>query len=77
MRPTATVLGLSPAHLADALDHLFLATREPDPEAAVVLKTAREQLRALGFNRWAAATTRESRAYRLRRRHQGHAEGGC
>ena len=67
----ADVIDLTPARLADMLDHLFLATLETDHEVAAVLKTAREGLRAVSFNRWAAAKTRESRAYTMRRRHQG------
>ena len=69
------VIDLTPARLADLLDHLFLANLETDREVAVVLKTARESLRAIGFNRWAQAQTRASRAYTMRRRHQGHQEG--
>ena len=75
MVPTTPVLDLTPATLADALDALFAATLESDREVAVILRTARERLRNLSYNRWAAAKTRESRAYRLRRRHQGHQEG--
>ena len=75
MAAPATIIDLTPATLADALDALFAATLESDREVAVILRTARERLRNLSYNRWAAAKTRESRAYRLRRRHQGHQEG--
>jgi len=72
MAAPATIIDLTPATLADALDALFAATLESDREVAVVLKTARESLRALAWNRYAARLTRESRAHRIRRRHQGH-----
>jgi len=75
MVPTSTVLDLTPQALADALDAVYRAVQETDREAAVILRAAREGLRNLSYNRWAAAKTRESRAYRLRRRHQGRQEG--
>ncbi|HVA92414.1 MAG TPA: hypothetical protein VNL71_21535 [Chloroflexota bacterium] len=73
--PATTVLDLTPAHLADALDHLLVAVQDADREGALILKTARESLRAVAWNRYAERMNRESRAYRLRRRHQGHQEG--
>jgi hypothetical protein len=75
MVPTTAVLDLTPKALADALDHLFAATLETDREVAGVLKTAREGLRALAWNRYAERLNRESRACRVRRRHQGRQEG--
>ena len=77
MVPTSTVLDLTPQALADALDSVYLAVQDADREVAGILRTARESLRAIAWNRYAARVTRESRSYRLRRRHQGHAEGGC
>ena len=74
MSPT-TVIDLTPQALADCLDCLFTATMESDREAGAILRTARESLRNLGYNRWAAAKTRESRAHVMRRRHQGRQEG--
>lgn len=69
--PTSQVIDLRPEALADALDVLFAATLESDREVAVILKTAREGLRNLSYNRWAARLTHQSRARLLRRRHQG------
>jgi len=77
MVPTSTVLDLTPQALADALDSVYLAVQDADREVAGILRTARESLRAIAWNRYAQRVNRESRAYRLRRRHQGHAEGGC
>ena len=68
-------IDLRPQTLADALDSVYLAVQESDCEVALILKTARESLRAVAWNRYAARLTRESRAYRVRRRHQGHQEG--
>jgi hypothetical protein len=68
-------IDLRPQTLADALDAVYRAIHESDREVAMILKTAREGLRALAWNRYAQAQTRASRAYRLRRRHQGHQEG--
>jgi hypothetical protein len=75
MQPiTTTVLDLTPKALADALDALVAATLETDRETAAILVPAREQLRALAWNRYAAQQTNRSRARVLRRRHQGHTE---
>ncbi len=72
MQPIATaVIDLTPRALADALDRLFAATLESDREVAVVLKTARESLRALSWTRSAQRVDRASRAPVLRRRRQG------
>ena len=70
MTPT-TVIDLNPQALADTLDHLFAATQEGDREVAGILKTARESLHALAWNRYAARANRQNRAYRLKRRHCG------
>ena len=68
-------IDLRPQILADALNRAYRAVLEADPETALILRTARESLRALAWNRYAARLTQASRAYRLRRRHQGHQEG--
>ncbi len=69
--------GLDPPRaLADALDRLVAATLETDREIAAILVPARESLRALAWNRYAAMQTRASRAHVPRRRHQGHTERG-
>ncbi len=74
MIPT-TIIDLSPKALAEAIDALVAATLESDREVAAILAPARESLRTLAWNRYAALQTRRSRARVLRRRHQCRQEG--
>jgi hypothetical protein len=60
----------SPASLADLVDGLAQGLIAHDREAAAVLATARESLRALAWNRYARMTSRRSMARSLRGRHQ-------
>ena len=57
--------------LADTLDTLAQQHTE-DRDVYRTLAAAREALRVLSWNRFAARHEHADRAYRLRRRHQGH-----
>ena len=58
----------TPAALADVLHDLLQSTE--DREAAAILATARESLRALSWNRYAARMTRESKRRGFVRHHK-------
>jgi hypothetical protein len=60
-----------PQVLADELDTL-MQSLEHDMDVCRTLRIAREQLRVLSWNRFAARHEHADKAYRLRRRHQGH-----
>ena len=60
----------SPAELADLLDGAA-GLLAHDREIARVLTDARDRLRVLSWNRYAAAQTAAARARTMRRRHTG------
>jgi hypothetical protein len=60
-----------PQALADELDSV-LKIFEHDAEVCRTLRTAREQLRVLSWNRFKARHEHVDKAVRIRRRHQGH-----
>jgi hypothetical protein len=60
-----------PQTLAEQLDGL-MRVHEHDTEVCRTLRIAREQLRVLSWNRFAARHEHADKAFRLRRRHQGH-----
>jgi hypothetical protein len=70
---TPTTIDTTPRAMAATLDSLAQPLLDHDREAARILITAREGLRALGYNRWAAQINwrSERRAMRraLKRRH--------
>ena len=74
MGAAITPLDTTPRALADGLDTLVQGLLEADRESAAVLATARDALRVISWNRWAAQvnarTARQTRLHAIRR-HQG------
>ncbi len=68
VEPTST--DHTPAGLADVLDQMAKATIELDREAAAILATARESMRALSWNRYVSRKNRESRRRQFVRYHK-------
>jgi hypothetical protein len=61
---------VAPRDLAEVLDGLIAAHRT-DREISALLATTREQLRALAWNRYAAAVNAASERHVFTRRHKG------
>jgi hypothetical protein len=66
----AAITDHTPAGLADLLEQMMRATLDVDREAAAVLASARDSMRALAWNRYAARKTRESKRCRFIRHHK-------
>lgn len=65
------VLDTSASGLAELLDGIAQPFIGLDPAIATILCSARDSLQAVGWNRWVAQCNSQSRARRMRRRHQG------
>jgi hypothetical protein len=67
----ATITERLPQSLAEQLDGL-MRSHEHDTEVCRTLRVAREQLRVLSWNRFAARHTHASKVALLTKRHKGH-----
>jgi hypothetical protein len=71
MSQPSTITERLPQTLAEQLDGL-IRVNEHDSEVCRTLRVAREQLRALSWNRFAARHTHASKVALLTKRHKGH-----
>jgi hypothetical protein len=71
MSQPSTITERGPQALAEQLDGLMRAN-EHDTEVCRTLRVAREQLRVLSWNRFAARHTHADKVAMLCRRHKGH-----
>jgi hypothetical protein len=71
MSQPSTITDRLPQALAEQLDGL-MRVNEHDTEVCRTLRVAREQLRVLSWNRFAARHTHASKVALLTKRHKGH-----
>jgi hypothetical protein len=71
MSQPATITERLPQSLAEQLDGL-MRVNEHDTEVCRTLRVAREHLRVLSWNRFAARHTHADKVAMLTRRHKGH-----